>query len=173
MSLEALAERLPEYANDLKLNLSSVMRQTELTQQQAWGTLVTSAIVARNKDVVEAVLADAQSNLSPEALRGAKGAAAVMAMNNVYYRFWHLTENQKFRTIPARLRMNIIKSHGADPTDFELWCLAASAINACSTCVEAHEKTLKEKGISEETMLAAVRIASIVQAVATVLSAEG
>jgi alkyl hydroperoxide reductase subunit D len=39
MSLEQLLDTLPEYAKDLKLNMSSVLRQPELTEQQIWGRL--------------------------------------------------------------------------------------------------------------------------------------
>ncbi len=95
-----------------------------------------------------------------------------MGMNNVYYRFMHLTANQNYRNMPARLRMNIIRSHGVEAADFELWCAAVSAINGCSACVDSHEKTVREKGLSEEAVLAAIRLASVVHALATVLDAE-
>ena len=84
-----------------------------------------------------------------------------MGMNNIFYRFRHLSSNEKYGTMPARLRMQVIRTHGSDPVDFELWCLAVSAINGCGVCVDAHEKVLREKGVGEETILAAVRIASV------------
>jgi alkyl hydroperoxide reductase subunit D len=99
----------------------------------------------------------------------AKAAAAVMGMNNIFYRFRHLSSNGKYAEMPARLRMQVIAKHGGDPVDFELWCLAVSAINACGTCVDAHEKVLREKGVGEETILAAVRIASTVHGLAAVV----
>ena len=172
MSVEALSERIPAYAKDLRLNLQSVLRQTELTEQQLWGTAVTSAIVARNPDTLAAVLDEARSHLSAQALDAARSAAAIMGMNNVYYRFLHLTSNEKYSTIPARLRMNVIRIHGVDQADFELWCVAVSAINNCQACVASHEKVVREKGLSEEVILAAIRIASVVHAVAAVMDAE-
>ena len=92
-----------------------------------------------------------------------------MGMNNVYYRFLHLTENPKYATIPARLRMNVLRTHGVDQADFELWCTAVSAINNCPACVASHEKAVREKGLTEETVLAAVRIAAVIHAIAAVL----
>lgn len=172
MSIEQLAERIPAYAKDLKLNLGSVLRQTELNEQQLWGTAVACAIAARNNDVTSAVLAEAQTHLSPQSFEAAKSAASIMGMNNVYYRFLHMTDNDKYRTIPARLRMNVIRTHGVDHVDFELWCTAVSAVNNCHACVASHEKTLREKGLSEESVLAAVRIAAVIHAVAGVFDAE-
>ena len=72
----------------------------------------------------------------------------------------------------AGLRMNIMRTHGIDPLDFELWSTAVSAINGCGACVDSHEKILREKGVSEEKILAAVRIASVIHAIAVVLDAE-
>ena len=68
--------------------------------------------------------------------------------------------------------MNIIRSHGVDQVDFELWCAAVSAINGCAACVDSHEKVVREKGLKEEGVLAAIRIAAVVHALATVLDAE-
>jgi len=102
----------------------------------------------------------------------AKAAAAVMGMNNIFYRFRHLSTNPKYGTMPARLRMQVIGKHGSDPVDFELWCLTVSAINGCGACVDSHEHVLREKGVSEETVIAAVRIASTIHAIAAILDAE-
>jgi lipoyl-dependent peroxiredoxin subunit D len=173
MNLDQILDSLPNYAKDLRLNFSSLVRnQTELTPQQLWGTLVASAIASRNRELIRAILAEAGQYLSPLALEAAKGAAAVMGMNNVYYRFLHLTSNPKYTTLPAKLRMNIIRMHGVDQLDFELWSLAVSAINACGKCVDSHELALRERAMSEETILSAVRIASVVHAIAGVLDAE-
>ena len=172
MTIEALSERIPSYAKDLRLNLQNVLRQAELTEQQLWGTAVASAIAGRNRDLLAAVLEDAQQHLTPQSLDAARSAAAIMGMNNVFYRFLHLTSNDKYSTIPARLRMNAIRMHGVDQVDFELWCVAVSAINNCQACVASHEKVVREKGLSEESVLAAVRIASVIHAVAVVLDSE-
>jgi len=94
-----------------------------------------------------------------------------MGMNNIYYRFHHLSNNEKYAALPARLRMNIMRTHGADQVDFELWALVVSAINGCGKCVSSHEKILLEKGITEDLILAAVRIASVVHGTAAALDA--
>lgn len=172
MSLQRLLESLPPYAKDMKLNLSSLVNQPELTPVQTWGTLVASAVACRNPEVTEAIFTEAEQHLSLELMNAAKAAATVMGMNNVYYRFLHLTPNEKYATIPAKLRMNIMRGHGADHLDFELWCTAVSAINNCATCVSSHEKVLRDKGVSEEVILASVRLAAVLHAIATILDAE-
>ncbi|GGH13726.1 carboxymuconolactone decarboxylase family protein [Silvibacterium dinghuense] len=173
MAIDTLIDALPSYAKDLKLNYSSLIRQnTELTPQQLWGTVVVSAIATRNDALTAAALEEAAKHLSAQALEAAKSAAAVMGMNNIYYRFLHLTSNEKYATLPAKLRMNALRTHGVEHVDFELWALAVSAINGCGKCVDSHEKVVREKGIGEEQILTIVRIASILHAIGTVLDTE-
>jgi alkyl hydroperoxide reductase subunit D len=169
MELEKLLESCPDYAKDLKLNMGSVLQQAELTEQQTWGTAVCSAMASRNQSLLDAILAEAAGHLTEQALFAAKAAGAIMGMNNIFYRFRHLSSNPKYVELPARLRMQVIRTHGGDPVDFELWCLAISAINGCAACVDSHEKVLREKGITEETIVAAVRIASTIHALAVIM----
>jgi alkyl hydroperoxide reductase subunit D len=74
--------------------------------------------------------------------------------------------------MPARLRMNVIGKPGVEKVDFELWSLAVSAVNGCGMCMEAHEKVVRQAGLSTEHVQTAVRIASVVHAVAAVLDGE-
>lgn len=172
MSIEALKNRLPEYAKDLKLNLSTLAAETALSEQQKAGAFVTAAFAARNDAVARAIIAEFAPTLAPEALQAAKTAAAIMAMNNVYYRFVHLVEAADYKTLPAKLRMNAIAKPGVDKVDFELWSLVASAINGCGACMDSHERAVRAAGLAPEAVQAAVRIAAVVHAVSVTLEAE-
>lgn len=169
MSLDELKSRIPDYAKDLRLNLGSVLTTANMTPQQIWGTALASAIASNNADLLRAIADEAAQNLTPVAVQASKTAAAIMAMNNVYYRFVHLSGDADYKTMPARLRMNALASHGADPVDFELWCLAVSAINGCGMCIEAHEHEVVKKGASKELVQNVVRIAAVIKAVAATL----
>lgn len=172
MSLESLRGTLPDYAKDLKLNLQSVLSSANLTEQQVWGTAVASAIAARNPALRDAVIEEAGRHLSPTALTAAKAAAAIMGMNNIYYRFTHLVGKGDYASMPARLRMQVIGNPGVEKLDFELWSLAVSAVNGCGRCIESHERVVTGQGLSREGVQDAVRIAAVVHAVAVVLEAE-
>jgi alkyl hydroperoxide reductase subunit D len=171
LTIDAILETLPDYAKDLRLNWSALASATELTDSQKWGSFIAAAYGARSPQLLAAVEAEAAAHVSPEVITAAKGAAAIMGMNNIYYRFHHLSSNEKYATMPARLRMNIMRTHGADHTDFEFWALVVSAINGCGKCISSHEKVLLEKGISEELILAGVRIAAVVHGTAAALDA--
>jgi alkyl hydroperoxide reductase subunit D len=171
MSIDSLKERLPDYAKDIKLNLGSLAADPSLTTQQRAGCFIVSALASRNAEVTRAMLAEFAPQLSAEALTAAKAAASVMAMNNIYYRFVHLVGGD-YEKLPARLRMNVIGKPGIEKLDFELFSLAVSAVNGCGMCLTAHEKVIREAGLSQEQVQAAVRIAAVVHAVAATLDGE-
>jgi alkyl hydroperoxide reductase subunit D len=171
MSLEILRARLPDYAKDLRLNLGSLAGEPSLTVQQRAGSFIAAALAARNAEVTRAITAEFAPSLSPEALEATRAAAAIMAMNNIYYRFTH-TLGGDYASMPARLRMNVMAKPGIDKGDFELFSLAVSAVNGCALCMESHEKAVRHAGLTQEQVQAAVRIAAVVHAVAATLDGE-
>lgn len=171
MSIENLRGALPEYAKDQKLNLGSLTRSTELNEQQLWGTLVASAAATRNDTVFSEIAEEAKEHLSEEAFEAALGAATVMAMNNVAYRARHFLGDD-YSQVKMGLRMNIIAKPGVDKVDFELWSLAVSTINGCENCVVAHANTVREEGLTKEQVWEAVKVASVVEAIAQTVQIE-
>src|SRR5271163_254190 len=105
MSVENLKAALPEYAKDLKLNLGSINRSTVLNQEQLWVTLLAGAATTRNTQVLAEIGAEAADILSAEAYQAALGAAAIMGMNNVFYRGRCFLEGQ-YDDLRPGLRMN-------------------------------------------------------------------
>ncbi|MDJ1157376.1 carboxymuconolactone decarboxylase family protein [Chelatococcus sp. SYSU_G07232] len=173
MSFDSLKAKIPDFAKDVRLNLSSMAQDETLPVQQKYGLFLACGIATRNADVMAACEAEARPHLNPAALDAARAAASIMAMNNVYYRFVHLASNKEYGTLPAKLRMNVIANPGVEKVDFELWSLAVSAINGCGMCIDAHEKVLKEAGVPASTVQTAVRFAAIIQSAAVALEAAG
>ena len=171
MSIDNLRSGLPEYAKDQKLNLGSLTRSTELSEQQLWGTLLACAAATRNDTLLAEVSEEAKEHLSAEAFEAALGSATVMAMNNVAYRAKHFLGDD-FANIKFGLRMNIIGKPGVEKADFELWSMAVSTINGCENCVVAHDKVVREEGLTKEQVWEAVKIAAVIQAVAQAVQIE-
>jgi alkyl hydroperoxide reductase subunit D len=175
MSIDDIKKQIPDYAKDLKLNLSSVLKPEGapgLTNAQIYGVALAAAIASRNLALTEQIEAAAREHVDEATVNGVKAAAAIMGMNNVYYRFLHLVDDKEYASLPARLRMNIIAKPGIDKADFELYSLAVSAINACGMCVTAHERELRKHGLGREAIQSTVRIASVVHALAVTLEYE-
>ena len=169
MSLKEFADTLPDYAKDLRLNLGSMLSdQTLGDDQRKYGLLLACAHGSGYRPLVAAAESECAAKLSPETANAARAAAAIMAMNNVYYRFVHLASNPVYGTLPAKLRMNVIANPGIAKDDFELFSLAVSAMNGCGMCIDAHERVLQGHGVKAETIQAAARVGSVMKAIATV-----
>lgn len=173
MHLEQLKEALPTSAKDIRLNLSMVLTEEgapDLNAIQRYGIALACAYATKNKICMLAVLGDATHYLSEEEIEAAKSAATIMAMNNIYYRFVHLVGDKSYGSMPAGLRMTVISNPGIPKLDFELNCLAVSALNGCGMCIEAHTHALVKGGISKQAIQSAIRIAAVINAVATGVS---
>ena len=170
MSLDTLRQALPHYARDISQNLAVLMDETILTEQQKWGCFLASAYAVGTPEVIRAL--EDGCPMSPEATEAARAAAAVMAMNNVYYRALHLMKNREYATLPAKLRMSVIGDPGVDKVDFELWCISVSAINGCGLCLDSHEGELRKRGVSSQLVQTALRIAAVVNAASHVVAAD-
>jgi alkyl hydroperoxide reductase subunit D len=168
MSLKQFAEALPDYAKDIRLNLGSILSDQLIPADRKLALLLSCAHGSGYKPLVDAAEAEAAGKLSDVQANAARGAAAVMSMNNVYYRFVHLVANPEYGTMPARLRMNFIGSHGIAKEEFELMSLAVSAMNGCGMCIDSHERVLLGHDVKPDAIQAAVRIAAVMKALATV-----
>ncbi|MBS7698700.1 MULTISPECIES: carboxymuconolactone decarboxylase family protein [unclassified Chelatococcus] len=171
MSIDTLKSQIPDFAKDVRLNLSSMGSDESLTPAQKYGLFVACGIASRNEVVRKALVAEAAAHIDAATLGAAKAAAAIMGMNNVYYRFVHLAANKDYKTLPAKLRMNVIGNPGVPKLDFELWSLAVSAINGCGMCIDAHEDVLRKGGVTTEAIQTAVRFAAIIQSAAIAVEA--
>ncbi len=172
MSLTELREALPAYAKDLRLNLESVLSEggaPGLTAKLIGAVALASAIAARYVPLTRAMEAFAAGQLDATECDGVRAAAAMMGMTNVYYRFTHLVANKEYETLRASLRMNVMANPGIEKIAFEAASLAVSAINGCGMCLDSHEKTLRQHGVSAQGVQSIVRIAAVIHALAVTL----
>lgn len=175
MSIDALKQHLPGYAKDIKLNLSSVLAEEGapgLSQQQVYMAALASAYATHDLSLVTALLNESKDQLFPDAIDAAKSSAAIMAMNNIYYRGIHAIHDKDYDQMPANLRMSIIGKSGVNKLDFELMCLAVSAINGCEMCIRAHARAAVSAGLSKIAVQSVIRIAAVMNAMAQTLAIE-
>ncbi|MBW3567361.1 MAG: carboxymuconolactone decarboxylase family protein [Proteobacteria bacterium] len=175
MNVEEIKNLVPDFAKDIRLNISSVLKDNGspgLNEKQIALLALATAYGARNARLTSAVEEAAFEVLGNEEINAARGAAAIMGMNNIYYRFLHLVENDEYSKLPAKLRMNVIANPGIDKADFELLSLAVSAINGCGACVASHERVVRKHELSAETVQSAVRIAAVIHAAAVAIEID-
>lgn len=172
MNLETLKNNLPLNAKDVRINLMTILKEEgtpDLNSKQRFNVLLSCAYAVKNKDLITAILNDANLHLSKNQIEAAQSAAIIMSMNNIYYRFIHLVNDKSFANMPAGLRMTILNNPGIDKPDFELNCLAVSAINGCGMCIEAHSNELIKSGFSKVAIQSTIRIAAVINSVAVAM----
>jgi len=167
MTINELKELIPDHGRDVRLNLETVLTEEGapgLTTPQIWGIALACSYALASDPLIKTSLAGGQGHLDDIYVEASKGAATIMAMNNVYYRSMHLLDDAELKKMPARLRMNIIGKPGVEKIDFELMCLAVSAISGCGQCLTAHVHEVRKAGLANEAIHSALRIASVVNA---------
>ncbi|MCE9634497.1 MAG: carboxymuconolactone decarboxylase family protein [Planctomycetes bacterium] len=181
MDFETLKTRIPDTAKDIRLNLGSLDRSEHLTPGQLWGTVLAVALATRQADVIRAAMGETRKRLAASpadasaaetTIAAARTAAALMAMNNIFYRSRHLLHDDTLNQVLARLRMQGMMTHGAPQVDFELWSVGVSAVNGCGMCLESHVGKLKEHGVRMEAVNDVLRIAAVLFAAASVIDGE-
>lgn len=169
MNLNEYKETIPAYANDIKLNLSSVLLNTEeLTDQQIAGVALACSYSLKQKDLIDVIFSEFANELDDSIVGAAKSASTIMAMNNVYYRFVHLVSDNEYSQMPAKLRMNIIANPGISKIDFEMYALAVSALNGCGMCMDSHVMQLHKAEVTKQAVQSIIRIASVLNAAANI-----
>ena len=171
MRTNELKDAIKDYGRDIRLNLDSVLSEEGapgLSKKQIWAIALSCAYATKSQPVIDAIQTDAASILAENEIDATKKAATIMAMNNIYYRFTHLLEDKEIGKMPARLRMSVIGKPGVEKIDFELLCLAVSALSGCGACINAHVSELKKSGVSQEGIQSSVRIAATINAAAQI-----
>lgn len=165
MSLEKLKDSLPDFAKDTRLNIGTVITSAQgITLNQALATALACAYTTKNDELTVNLFAEVTGKISDAEINAAKSASVIMGMNNVYYRATHLAEDEELMKMPAGLRMQVIGNPGVDKIDFELYCLAVSAINGCGACVASHVKQAEHAGVTKQGIQSALKIAAVVNA---------
>ncbi|WP_295653446.1 carboxymuconolactone decarboxylase family protein [uncultured Mucilaginibacter sp.] len=169
-SLTLLEKGESRYVRDLKLNFTSTLTSEHLNAKECALLGLATAINNNNKPLTAFFTKHAEAQeATAEEIADAVGCASLLASNNIFYRFRHFTQKEKYTQIPARIRMQIMMKPVTGKEFFELMSLAVSAINGCEMCVNAHENSLIQMGTTEERIFDAVRIASLVTSMGKVV----
>ncbi len=162
-SLNLLEKGESRYVRDLKLNFTSTLTSAHLTEKECALLGLSTAVNNNNTPLINFYTITAEKNgATAEEIAEAVGCASLLASNNVFYRFRHFTQKEKYSQIPARIRMQLMMKPVTGKEFFELMSLTISAVNGCEMCVNAHEDSLIKLGTTEERIFDAVRIGSLV-----------
>jgi alkyl hydroperoxide reductase subunit D len=169
-ALDLLEGGKSRYLADLKINFKNSFESDHLSKKEIALLGVALAVNANNIILKEFFNANATAEgATAEGIAEATGCASLLSANNIFYRFRHFVNKEKYNEIPARIKMNIMGRPVNGKEFFELMSLAISAVNGCEMCVKAHEKSLIELGSKEERIFEAVRLAAVITSVSKIV----
>ena len=161
-------ESIPDHAKDIKLNLDAVITRSGLDLVDAHACALAAAIASGNGELAFEIQMNGPLMGAIER-EAAKTAAALMGMNNVWYPFVEMADDEGMKGLPAGLRMNAYATHGGvSKKKFEMYALCASIVGKCHFCVNSHYETLKKEGMTTQELMAVGRIAAVITAVGKV-----
>ena len=165
--VDNIKAEMPEYAKDIKLNLDTTIKRSTLGETAEYVALAAAFATGHHK-----LWTWIHSEMTDEhEANAAITAASLMAMNNTWYPYVEMAEDENLKGLPAQLRMNAISTHGGTTKGrFEAYSLAASIVGKCHFCVKAHYETLKKEGYTVEQLRDIGRIAAVITAVSKVLA---
>lgn len=170
-SLEKLAAVDSRYLKDLKLNIGTVLKSTNINKKEAY--LLALAVVVNEKStlLINAFETLARKEEASNAeIAEIHACTSLMNTNNIFYRFRHyLPQNQYYNNTPAGLRMSIMMSPVLGKEFFELVSLVVSALNGCELCVTSHETSVKQHGATEARIYDAIRLGAVIKSLVVVL----
>lgn len=167
--VDQLKEGIPDYAKDTKLNIDAVIKRSKLDPVEAQACALAAAFATGNTKLWTWI--HSEMAMEAEEADAAITAASLMAMNNVWYPYVEMAEDENLKGLPAQLRMNAIATHGGTTkARFEAYSLSASIVGKCHFCVRAHYDTLKKEGYSVEQLRDIGRIAAVMTAVSRVMA---
>jgi alkyl hydroperoxide reductase subunit D len=150
---------------DLNLNLERVLNDSALSPEEAHLALLAAATTVNSPELADRARQQLQTlGVDPLHVQEAAQSAALVGMLNVYYRFRHMLGSpEAYRT--AGLRMTAIARPAMGKERFEMLAFAASVLNGCEACTQAHEKTLRDAGVSTDKIHDLARLAAVVKGI--------
>lgn len=173
--ISSLVKKLPTYANDIKANLTKLFLSTEnnfLSQEELYLVALTVGYALRHETLLNSIRSDAKLILEDSHANACKAAAVIMAMNNCFYGFKDLCNDDEINSFESNLEMTIVQNPGTDIKLFEMACLAISILNKCKYCIGIHQKKLLKKSVSKQIFIEIARVVSVLSAAAVAMDIE-
>lgn len=164
--LDLLVDGSSRYIKDIKLNFKTALDVDHMTAKEAHLTGLAIAVNNKSSKLISFFQKKCTELEATEAeIAEVIACASLLSANNIFYRFRHFVDSDKYDSIPAKIRMNIMAKPVLGKEFFELISLAVSAANGCEMCVKSHEKSVKSFGSGEQRIFDAIRIASVVTSI--------
>ena len=168
---DQLRDAIPDYAKDIKLNLSSLISNSEYEDELVYGCAYASSLSLGNESLITVFENECKERFDSYFVDSIKSTVVIMTLNNVWYKYRDAMPSNEMKMAPQKMRVNVMAKHaGLDKILFESISLCVSAINGCTFCVKAHSEILLKNDNTKECIFNIGRIASVISAAAKAIS---
>ena len=173
MTIDDLKNGVPEFAKDIKLNLSSLIINSEYEEELVYGCAYASSLAIGNKKISDVFEQECSERFGLEFIKSVKATVVIMTLNNVWYKYRDSMPTTEMKMAPQKMRVNAMANHaGLEKILFESLSLCISAINGCTFCVKAHSDLLLDNGKTKEYIFNIGRIASVITSLSKAYSID-
>jgi len=171
MSFDDLKNKIPEFAKDVKLNFSSLIKNSEFSDDLVYGCAYASSLALGDKIISNVFEEECEKRFGKEFVVSVKSTVVIMTLNNTWYKYRDSMPNSEMKMAPQRMRVNVMVNHaGLDKILFESLSLCISAINGCTFCIKAHSDLLIKNDKTNDFVYNIGRIASVITALSKAIS---
>ena len=171
MTIDELKNNIPEFAKDVKLNFSSLIKNSEYDDDLVYGCAFASSLALGDEILSNIFERECENRLSKDFVESVKSTVAIMTLNNTWYKYRDSMPNGEMKMAPQRMRVNVMANHaGLDKILFESISLCISAINGCMFCIKAHSDLLLKNNKTKDFIFYIGRIASVMSALSKAIS---
>lgn len=159
---------IPDYADDIKTNLWSVMNSPGIDSEIDAPYIALASAVASGNNYVADIIAEFLPNEVDK--KAAYIAASLSLQNSYWYSFIDSVEDSDLTDMPSNLETRgMLNFGGTELTKFNGYSLAASIIGKCTPCIKLHYMALKNWGYRVEQLRNIGRIAVVINAICKIV----
>ena len=171
MTFDELKNSIPEFAKDVKLNFSSLIKNSDFDDDLVYGCAYASALALNDKILSNAFEQECEKRFGIDFVESVKSTVVIMTLNNTWYKYRDSMPNSEMKMAPQRMRVNVMANHaGLDKILFESLSLCISSINGCMFCIKAHSDLLLKNDKNNDFVFNIGRIASVISALSKAIS---
>ena len=169
LKLGELIDDIPQFAIDLKSNISSLFLNSEFDEKLVYGCGYASSLAIGDKHLATIFEEECNARFSPDFIESIKSIVTFISLNNVWYTFRDSMSIAEMKMAPQKLKADIMANNaGLDKILFESLSLCVSTINGCNFCIKVHSDHLLEHDKTKEYVRNIGRIASVISSLSKV-----
>jgi alkyl hydroperoxide reductase subunit D len=170
----SVIKNLPNYAQDIKDNLERIFiikPNPYLSEEELYSIALALGYALGVENLLKAIRGDAKLILEESDATTSKMAAVLMSMNNSFFNFKEMIEDEEIDKSESGLKMEGLNLP-EKKKNFEFCSFAISILNKCHYCIKIHKNKLINKGVSKDSLMEVARIVAVLSAAKTTLIIE-